>query len=81
MSWLELTKVGEHFVYDIEPSKVVIDSRTISFLARDWSLSTTKASLGETVDVFVPLGGLSGEHKHAVVRLSGGEVEIWCRNG
>lgn len=79
MSWLELAKLGEHTVYAIDPSMVTLESSKMTFHAREWICADTKASVGEVVAVHIPLGGLSGEHKHALVQRQDGSIEIWRR--
>ncbi len=81
MSWLELAKLGEHTVYAIDPSMITLAGKNMTFSAREWVCEDTKTSVGEVVAVHVPLGGLSGEHKHALVQRQDGTIEIWYRTG
>lgn len=80
MNWETLTTVGGHTVYSGSATRCATKADGIVVHDRRWCPPTGVRRVDEPVELYVPIGALSGEHTHVVVRMSNDAVELWPRS-
>jgi hypothetical protein len=74
--WEKVRHVGGHRVYDVPPSILLVKDSTITIGCRSWKRADTTFRDLIRVQVYVPLGALSGLNKYAIVSYDG-MTEVW----
>lgn len=80
MSWSDIVTVGGHRVYGTTPTARLVEDGGVVVGNLRWTPSGGRTSpTGQTVLLYVPVGGPSGEDKSVVVRMPDDRVEVWPR--
>ena len=77
VDWEARIKVGDHWCH-VRPDVRTLTGPSFSLLRWTWSNPATCIPFPLQVEVFCPVGALSGLNKHAIVSCSSG-VEVWTR--